>query len=115
MLPIIIILISLYLLGVNFYNRIDRVDDIKDAVPQSVEADASDAFSDEDEDTDKLNINSASAEEFESLEGIGNKLAERIIEKRESLGGFSYIEQLMDVEGIGSNTFEKIKNHITVE
>src|SRR3989338_2459189 len=48
-----------------------------------------------------LNINTASAQELAALPGIGNKLAERIVEYRTRQGSFRQPGQLMDVEGIG--------------
>ena len=49
------------------------------------------------------------------ISGIGEKYAERIIELREQLGGFTSIEQLKKVKGIGDKRFEKIKNYVTIE
>lgn len=117
--PIILILISGYLLGVNFYNKIDRVNDIKDAVPQSSQTETAKTVEQEDKELediqDKININTATESELQSLDGIGGKLAKRIIDKRESIGGYTDVEQLLDVEGIGNKIFEQIKNYVTVE
>lgn len=117
--PIILILISGYLLGVNFYNKIDRVNDIKDAVPQSSQTEAAKTAEQEDKELndiqDKININNATESELQSLDGIGEKLAKRIIDKRESIGGYTDVEQLLEVEGIGDKIFEQIKNYVTVE
>lgn len=60
-----------------------------------------------------ININTASADELKTLNGIGDVMAERIIEYRSSTA-FKSIEDIMSVEGIGSKTYEKIKNDITV-
>lgn len=62
----------------------------------------------------KLNINTADAEELTRLSGIGEKRAADIIAYREANGGFSCIEDMMKVSGIGEKTFEKIKDEITV-
>lgn len=63
-----------------------------------------------------VNINTASEEELvENLNGIGPALAKRILEYRESNGGFSSKEELMNVKGIGEKMFEKLKNQITVK
>jgi len=64
--------------------------------------------------SDKININQATLEELDSLPGIGPAYGERIIEYREKNGGFKSIEEIMDVQGIGPKTFEKIKDQITV-
>ncbi|OQA52552.1 MAG: ComE operon protein 1 [candidate division WS2 bacterium ADurb.Bin280] len=61
-----------------------------------------------------VNINSASADQLDTLEGIGSAYAQRIIEYREASGGFKSIEEIMNVKGIGEKTFEKIKNRITI-
>ena len=49
------------------------------------------------------------------LDGIGEKTAERILDKRKQLGEFKVIEQLTEVKGIGEKTFDEIKDFITVE
>lgn len=63
----------------------------------------------------KIDINSASAETLTMLDGIGEVLAQRIVEKREELGGFTQIEELKTVKGIGDALFEKIRGQITVK
>lgn len=62
----------------------------------------------------KININKALKEELMKLKGIGEQTAEKIINYRETHGGFSSKEELMEVSGIGEKTFEKIKDQITV-
>ena len=61
-----------------------------------------------------ININTASKEELESLSGIGDAYAERIIEYREQMGGFDSIEEIMEISGIGESKFEAIKDLITI-
>ncbi len=60
-----------------------------------------------------ININTASADELKTLSGIGDVMAGRIIEYRNS-HPFKNKEDLMSVEGIGSKTYEKIKEDITI-
>lgn len=60
----------------------------------------------------KININTASATELETLPGIGPQKAEAIIQYREENGPFQKAEDLMKVSGIGEKTFEKLKEHI---
>jgi competence protein ComEA len=62
----------------------------------------------------KVNINTASLEELESLPRIGPAIANRIIEYRNTHGRFKSIEEITKVKGIGKKTFEKIKDMITV-
>lgn len=61
-----------------------------------------------------LNINSASAEDLQVLPGIGEVLARRIIAYREENGGFSRVEELMYVEGIGEKRLEEMLEYITI-
>jgi len=63
----------------------------------------------------KININTATAEELETLPGIGPTYAQRIIEYRQEKGPFTSIEEIKKVRGIGEATFEKIKDLITVD
>jgi competence protein ComEA len=62
----------------------------------------------------KININTATQEELESLPMIGPALAKQIIAYRTAHGPFKKIEDIVDVPGIGPKTFEVIKDLITV-
>lgn len=62
----------------------------------------------------RIDLNTASAEELETLKGIGPTKASAIIEYRERYGGFTCIEEITEVKGIGEKTFEKIKDRIYV-
>ncbi len=62
----------------------------------------------------KININTASKDELDTLPGIGEVTAQKIIEYREERGKFSKIEDIKEVSGIGDNKFEKIKDLIDV-
>ncbi len=64
--------------------------------------------------TGKVNINSATASELQSLNGIGEAKAKAIIEYREKNGNFEKIEDIKNVSGIGDSVYEKIKDNITV-
>lgn len=59
-----------------------------------------------------LDINRATARDFEALPGIGPKLAERIVETRTQLGGFKSIDDLKRVKGIGEGKLERIRRYI---
>ena len=67
------------------------------------------------EETKKININTASAEELENLKQIGPNYAARIIEYREKNGPFEKPEDIINVKGIGPKTFELNKEQIIVE
>jgi competence protein ComEA len=62
-----------------------------------------------------ININTATLEELDQLPAIGPVIAQRIIEYRTTQGPFTSIEDILNVEGVGQVTFEKIKELITVE
>lgn len=61
-----------------------------------------------------ININTCSYEDLLSLNGIGPVKAQAIIEYRTANGGFSSIEEITEVNGIGEKTFESIRSFITV-
>lgn len=62
----------------------------------------------------KINLNTASAEELCTLNGIGPKRASDIIRYREEHGSFSNIEEVMNVSGIGTTLFANIREYIRV-
>lgn len=61
-----------------------------------------------------VNLNTATIADLETLPGIGPAIARRIIDFRESNGGFRKIEDLLEVPGIGTKTFEELRDHVTV-
>ena len=61
-----------------------------------------------------VNINTADKEELMLLEGIGDVIAQSIIDYRTENGAFLTIEEIMEVNGIGEKKYEKIKNFIVV-
>ena len=70
---------------------------------------------DERQQTSRININTASADELEKLPGIGKGLAERIIVHREKFGPFRKPEHLIIVRGISDKRFRALQDLITVE
>ena len=61
-----------------------------------------------------LDINQASAAELMALPGIGEVKSKAIVDYRAEVGGFQSIDQLLDVPGIGSITFEGVRDLVTV-
>lgn len=66
-------------------------------------------------DTQIININTATKEQLVTLKGIGDAYAQRIIEYRDTHGGFDSVEEIMNVSGIGEKRFAEIKDRITVD
>jgi competence protein ComEA len=61
----------------------------------------------------KVNVNTATAEQFATLPGVGVKLGARIVEYRQKAGSFKTIDELMNVKGIGEKNFTKLQPHLT--
>jgi competence protein ComEA len=68
----------------------------------------------EDQSPQKIDINRAEPWLLEALPGIGEVLAQRIVDYRSENGPFKRIEDLLKVSGIGPATFENIKDYITI-
>ena len=64
---------------------------------------------------EKVNLNTATARELETLPGIGESLARRIIAYREANGPFGSIEEIMEVSGIGEAKFAELEDRVTVD
>ncbi len=63
---------------------------------------------------EKININTASAQELSILDGIGDTLAQRIVAYRAKHGPFRKVADIQNVAGIGSIRFAQIADYITV-
>ncbi|MBT1170271.1 helix-hairpin-helix domain-containing protein [Bifidobacterium sp. SO4] len=74
------------------------------------EVDPSQASSDD----GRIDLNAATSEQLQTINGIGPVTAERIIEHRKAIGRFVSVDQLLDVKGIGSKTLEKIRDQVKV-
>ena len=61
---------------------------------------------------EKIDLNSATAEEIATLNNIGLKKAEKIVEYRQSHGQFESVDDLKNVKGIGSVTIEKNRDRM---
>ncbi|MBD5798720.1 competence protein ComE [Bacillus pseudomycoides] len=63
---------------------------------------------------EKIQINVASKEQLEKITGIGPRKAENILKYREEHGPFQKMEDLLEVDGIGEKSLEKIKDKIII-
>ena len=79
-----------------------------------VSSDSSNQTNTAEEETNLVNINTASKEQLMTLTGIGESKALSIIEYREQNNGFKTIEEIMNISGIGESSFAKIKDFITI-
>ena len=66
------------------------------------------------EGTEKINLNTATSEELQTLPGIGQTRAQDIVAYRTANGDFQQIEDIQEVSGIGPVIFAKIEPYITV-
>lgn len=62
----------------------------------------------------KVNLNTATQSELDSLPGIGPSTAQKIIDYREENGKFNKVEDLQNVKGIGESKYSEIKDKVTV-
>ena len=64
---------------------------------------------------DKVNINTASAEELTALKNVGPKTAQAIIVYREAHKGFKTPEEITEIKGVGEKTFQSNKDMIVIK
>lgn len=113
---IIIVLVSLFLVGLATsltmkYRPVMKLEmenfDIKsfkeDSLPASLPAE------------NKIDINTATAEDLARIDGVGKTIAGRITEYRYRHGSFTSVDDIKNVKGVGVALFEHIKDKITVE
>ena len=61
-----------------------------------------------------VNLNTAGTDQLTAIPGIGEAMAQRIVEWRDEHGPFRRVEDLMKVKGIGEKSLEKMRPHVTV-
>lgn len=65
--------------------------------------------------TGKVNLNTADLSQLMTITGVGEKRAKDIIAYRETAGGFTSLDDLKNVSGIGDKTLDKIRSEVTVD
>lgn len=103
--------------ALEFINLAEPVTDgMKIYVPSKNEVDGMSPIQSENntEDNGLININTADVSELTKLPGIGETKASAIVEYRKEAGGFKNVEDLLNVNGIGDSTYEKIKNLVCI-
>ncbi|MFA5115520.1 MAG: ComEA family DNA-binding protein [Candidatus Omnitrophota bacterium] len=63
----------------------------------------------------RLNLNNADKDALMRVPGIGEKLAQRILDYRFREGGFGDIEELKGIKGISGYRYERLKDYVTVK
>ena len=103
----------------NLINQADFVEDGEKIVIPTINEDAEDQYYDSSDDTDSytssglININKASKEQLMEISGVGEVIAQRIIDYRKT-NRFKSKEDIMNVSGIGEATYEKMKSQICI-
>jgi competence protein ComEA len=64
--------------------------------------------------TEKVNINTATIEQLQTLPGIGPAMAKSIVDYRSKVGKFTKPEELINVKGIGEKKYQKMKDRLIV-
>lgn len=90
------------------------VDNSQNNSKNNENADDSQNSTEEKTDTSKININTATAQELQTLDGVGETRAKDIVEYREKNGDFKDISEIQNVSGIGEKTYEKLKDKISI-
>ena len=97
------------------YNETEKSVDYKQEVLDFNESNFTESNTRQTPEENSININSARLEDLILLPGIGVNTAKRILELRETRGGFKRVNELLDVKGIGEVKLNKIKKYIFIE
>jgi competence protein ComEA len=63
---------------------------------------------------EKVNLNTATLEQLQTLPGVGPAIAKSIVEYRTKVGKFSKIEDILNVKGIGEKKYQQMKDRLTI-
>ena len=61
-----------------------------------------------------VNLNTATAEQLDTLPGVGPVTAQKILDWRSAHGAFSPVDELLEVDGIGDKTLADLAPHVTL-
>lgn len=61
-----------------------------------------------------ININKANSAQLQTINGIGPAKAQEIIKYRKARGGFKTVDELVNVNGIGPKTVDRIRSQVSV-
>ncbi len=106
------------LMSVNLARKLVDGEQLYVGVPVPPGVDSGTPSADEDGEAggdEPIELNSADADELESLSGVGEVTAQRILDWRTDNGGFTAVEELREIDGIGAKRFEELRDQVTVE
>jgi len=63
---------------------------------------------------EKVNLNTATLEQLQTLPGVGPAVAKKIIEHRTKTGKFTKVEEILNIQGIGEKKFQRMKDRLVV-
>ena len=94
----------------------EEIENVKDKGKETVNQtqNLNDNKSEQNKENNKININNASLIELDSLPGVGEVTAQKIMDYREENTKFKSIEEIKNVKGIGENKFNNLKDYISI-
>ena len=63
---------------------------------------------------EKVNLNTATSEQLQTLPGVGPAMAKRVLEYRAKVGKFTKVEEILNVKGFGEKNFQKLKDRLLI-